>query len=107
MKMIIKKNTWLRLSAIPHGWGSGYVIIPKGHPAYGKDYADIPVYVHGGLTFAEPANALNWKEIKKEDKEGWVVGFDTSHHNDNMLNWNKTAVEAETKSLKLQLEALS
>ena len=34
------------------GWGNGYVRIPEGHPYYEKTYDDIPVSVHGGLTFS-------------------------------------------------------
>lgn len=30
----------------------GYVGVPEGHPAYGKDYDTVDVLVHGGLTFA-------------------------------------------------------
>lgn len=29
-----------------------YVGVPEGHPLAGKDYDDIPLGVHGGLTFA-------------------------------------------------------
>ena len=30
----------------------GYVGVPAGHPAHGKDYDDVDVSVHGGLTFS-------------------------------------------------------
>lgn len=30
----------------------GYVGVPPGHPWHGKDYGDLPVDVHGSLTFA-------------------------------------------------------
>ena len=106
MKTFIRKNDWLPYC--PHGWGNGYVIIPKGHPYHGKHYDDIPVDVHGGLTFAEPANALSdWADITEEDKEGWVVGFDTAHYGDSLSNWNKIAVANETKELAKQLKKLA
>ena len=35
------------------GHRCGYTRIPPGHPWHGKDYDDIDVDVHGGLTFAE------------------------------------------------------
>jgi hypothetical protein len=31
----------------------GYVGVPGGHPFHGKGYDDLPVVVHGGLTFAD------------------------------------------------------
>jgi hypothetical protein len=31
----------------------GYVAVPPGHSAYGKDYDEVPVEVHGGLTYAD------------------------------------------------------
>ena len=53
----------------------GYVVVPKGHPAFGEADADIDV--HGGLTYARA----------KDD--GWCFGFDTSHA------WDRTpAIEA-------------
>jgi len=55
-----------------HGQLNGYVAIPKGHEMWGKGYDDIPVEVHGGLTYAS--------EDEKTDE--WVVGFDCNHYND-------------------------
>ena len=105
MKTFIRKIDWLPFT--PHGWGNGYVIIPKGHPYHGKSYGDIPVDVHGGLTFAENANALtDWPEITEKDKEGWVVGFDTAHYDDSISNWSRIAVIKETRRLAKQLKQL-
>ena len=101
MKIFVKKITWLR--GINTGWGNGYVVIPKGHPLHGKSYDDINVDVHGGLTFASSANDLEWNEITKKDKEGWIVGFDTAHGEDNLSKWPKKSVERETKRLEKQL----
>lgn len=39
----------------PIGAWCGYVGVPNDHPYYGQPYDDIPVSVHGGLTFAPPA----------------------------------------------------
>ena len=105
MKTIIRKIDWLPYS--PHGWGNGYVIIPKGHPLHGKHYDDIDVEVHGGLTFSESAKELDWPEITENDKEGWVVGFDTAHYSDSLSNWPKEAVQKETRRLAKQLEKLA
>lgn len=52
------------------GMWCGYVFIPKSHPMYGKNYDDVNVEVHGGLTFGEPSD------------EEWVLGFDCGHAGD-------------------------
>lgn len=110
MKTFIKEITWL--DGLDCGFANGYVIIPKGHKAHGLDYDDIKVSVHGGLTFARPINELlevknegvNWDELTNEDKDGWLVGFDTCHVGDNKNNCNKEYVLGEVSSLKSQLE---
>jgi hypothetical protein len=103
----IKENTWL--PGMKHGWGNGYVVIPNGHPMYGKHYGEVPVDVHGGLTFSESVNSVigNFPELTEEMKDGWVFGFDTSHYNDSMERWPKEAVERETENLKSQFVELS
>jgi len=103
MYSFVKENTWL--PGMAHGWGNGYIIIPKGHKLHGKHYDDIEVEVHYGLTFSDPANELNWPEIPEDQKDGWVVGFDTAHARDDINTWPKEAVEAETEKLRLQLES--
>lgn len=104
MKTFLRENTWLNFTTT--GWGNGYVIIPKGHPFHGKSYDDInlDIEVHGGLTFAEPAKEIDWECIDKKDKDGWVVGFDTAHYDDNPDRWTKEAVQSETDRLVEQLK---
>ena len=106
-----KKLNWFTKSLPIHlsnsitGWGNGYVVIPEGHPYYGKHYDDIPVVVHGGLTFSEFAKDLDWKELSMEDLDsGYVVGFDTAHYGDNIINCDENFVVQETLRLKKQLE---
>jgi len=100
MKTFVKRSP-LTGMPMPIGWGNGYVIIPKGHPLHGKDYEDIDINVHGGLTFSESAETLldEWDEISPEDREGWVVGFDTAHYGDDDTTWDYSAVVAETERL--------
>jgi len=87
------------------GWGNGYVVIPKGNPLHGLHYDKINVEVHYGLTFSEPASELSeWPEILPEDKDGWVVGFDTLHSGDTEYKWPEFAVMDEANRLKEQLE---
>lgn len=70
---------------------AGYVRIPEDHPLYKiKDYDEIPVEVHGGLTFAENKPAI-WSLRNEEDIEklelfggkNWLwIGFDCAHYED-------------------------
>ena len=108
MKTFLRQNTWLS-GICEHGWGNGYVIIPKEHPAYGLDYNDIKVSVHGGLTFAKDIADIH-REMPtflpsrfKSLTEGWVVGFDTAHCGDTLWVWSKGTVRSETNRLKRQL----
>ena len=48
------------------GFLCGYIYIPKTHPDFGKDYDDVDVSVHGGLTYADSG----------------CFGFDCGHHGD-------------------------
>jgi len=74
------------------GWGNGYVGLPKWHPWFNLHYDDIPVDIHGGLTYAD-----------FDDETGlWIIGFDTHHHQDNMTNCSFEYVKGETHSLMIQ-----
>jgi hypothetical protein len=54
----------------------GYIALPPNHPYYGEHYDDIPVEVHGGLTFADEGDG------KRRLKGYWWIGFDCGHSND-------------------------
>ena len=45
------------LPFISRGWGNGYVLIPQGHPLYGKFDFYAPEFegleVHGGITYSD------------------------------------------------------
>jgi len=84
---------------IKKGWGNGYVAIPPTHPLYKIDYNELvlDITVHGCLSYSQ------FGDGKNAPKDWWVFGFDTSHYNDNLENWPKEAVEAETKRLFCQL----
>ena len=41
--------------AMPMGHRCGYVTVPDGHPCEGKDYDELDVEVHGGLTYGNGA----------------------------------------------------
>lgn len=86
------------LCAIAKGMSAlnGYVCLPREHPWYGVPYDDVPVDVHGGLTFGpdrpgmaegfkQAATNVGWTGRLPEINEntidrtlGWI-GFDTAH----------------------------
>ena len=52
--------------ATPMGHRCGYVTVPEGHPCADKEYNDLRVNVHGGLTYSD----------------GRKFGFDCAHFYD-------------------------
>lgn len=116
MRTLLIKNTWLDDSLLPggrklpHGWGNGYVVVPKTHFAHGMSYYALEdllpdLAVHGGLTYA--ASASHFKSTGHDlNSEDWVFGFDTCHYMDSLERWPKEAVEKETDYLLGQLAVL-
>lgn len=106
MKAVIKENTWLTRGFIDFGWGNGYVLIPQGHELHGRNYSDIDVSVHGGLTFSELVDDQIVKNfgLEESDKGAWIVGFDTAHSGDSLKKWPKEAVQDEADRLLEQLK---
>jgi hypothetical protein len=75
----------------PMGNWCGYVGVPPGHPAHGRDYDDVTVDVHGGLTFADTCqnDAPEVEGICHVPEPGrpadvWWLGFDCGHFMDFM-----------------------
>lgn len=61
----------------------GYVALPKSHPYYGKNYDDIPIEVHGGLTYARACQGkICHVPSEGESDDVWWVGFDCAHAGD-------------------------
>lgn len=80
---------------------SGYVVIPEGHPFYQMDYFDIPVEVHGGITFGQtiiPGAAILSDLVGK-----FVIGFDCGHLGDTIEKCNVEYVKRELERLVDQL----
>lgn len=108
-KTAFVKNTWLDhpTLSLPHGWGNGYVIIPKEHPFHGIHYDILNEFVnaHGGLTFSELCDDENKNTFGLEDSDigKWIIGFDTAHHGDSLERWHEGAVVAETDFLLAQV----
>lgn len=54
---------------------TAYVRVPKGHKYYMKDYNDIDIDVHGGLTYSS-------EHLMVTNIEGWFIGWDYAHAGD-------------------------
>lgn len=97
-----REITWL--NGIDHGWGNGYVAVPKYHLLYGVDYSELHcIDIHGGLTYSGIVTSPYGVPEEVIEKEMWVFGFDCAHYGDTQENCPKEFVIAETKSLKEQL----
>jgi hypothetical protein len=75
----------------PMGALCGYVGVNKTHPTYMKNYNDINVDVHGGLTFANICSPNKEHGIchiveEGEDDDVWWLGFDCAHAGDMIPN---------------------
>jgi len=118
MKILVLKNDWLlpkhpmlkdHLHLFQFGWGNGYALIPRGHKLYGKDYDQIPVQAHGGLTFSRflSGKAIKKFGLSKRHLGKWMVGFDTCHFMDTPESCPKEYVIQEARDLAQQLENLN
>ena len=82
MRFIIEKSGTYRehyyvVKFFEDGHRCGYVQVPAKHPFTGKNYTDIPVECHGGLTFKG--------QLSKPDDGtfyGTWIGFDCAHSGD-------------------------
>jgi hypothetical protein len=86
------------------GWGNGYAVIPPGHPLFGQENPDLNV--HGGITWSASVGDVDWPELLPEERNCWVVGFDTAHAFDTPERCDRAYVENEAKRLAEQLEAM-
>ena len=111
---MVKKNYSEDFKSIfEYGWGNGYVLLPHNHPFYGRDYNELNIDAHGGLTFGEYFSDtifLEWVEdreiigdVNKENFQKfdkyWMIGFDTNHFGDNENSCSKKYVSNETCSI--------
>ncbi len=54
---------------------TAYIKIPKNHRYYKKDYEEIDVDVHGGLTYSQDYLMTESGKVK-----GWFIGWDYAHY---------------------------
>ena len=76
----------------------GYVLIPAWHWAYEKDYNELFIKCHGGLTYASHS-------LMKIDYPGWWVGFDCAHLGDSEEKQNLEYCINECKNIIDQLDS--
>ena len=94
-----------------NSYRTGYVGISKGSKFYNKDYDEIPVMCHGGLTYGRISvekEGETWLIDKflgatPEDKELYWIGFDCFHVGDDIYNCDLNFVEDELQSIVDQL----
>lgn len=75
----------------------GYVGLPSTHPYYNRDYDEIPVRVHGGLTFA--AESLRRLQLALCSPIWWI-GFDCGHGGDYIPRWTIAQPGDEYRTLE-------
>lgn len=103
MKTAIRKIDWLHSETWYWNW---YVAIPPWHKYHWIDYYDIPVEVHGWLTFSTLMNETygeKWSEFRHFPNWYWIIWFDTAHYWDTKENCNREYVLSEIESLVKQL----
>lgn len=96
------------------GFLCGYVAVTEGHPAFQKDYNDVDVNVHGGLTYADfcqENGKICHVPLPGRPHKVWWLGFDCAH------GWDiprlggtlkdETYVKAECESLAKQLKEMA
>lgn len=94
---------WYNLDCFLHrnqmgGW-CGYVGVPRKHPAFGHDYNEVPVSVHGGLTYADKC----WGHLCHAGPGArWWLGFDCGHSMDLL-----PGMEANMKIIRAKFPELS
>lgn len=77
-----------RRAEVSGAW-CGYVAVPPGHPWFEKNYDEVEVYVHWGLTYAGHCNGPICHLPKPGEPDNvWWLGFDCAHCDDLMPGMN-------------------
>lgn len=56
---------------------TAYVKVPIAHQFHGKNYENVEIEVHGGLTYSDST-----LRIRNDDLKGWWFGWDYAHFGD-------------------------
>ena len=113
-KVILDKGFFKDYEYIILSLGShpcAYVCIDSNNPFYNQDYDDIPIDVHGGLTFADNTlyRVLQYSEKYKCDtlqtiKRDWIIGWDYGHYGDYNKILDPTGIKYTTQAIKNEVE---
>ena len=108
--MRVITNKVKRRASYYRGESNGYLVIDdKTHPWFGKEFDEIDIEVHGGLTFSSEVTEdliSRCEELTSEDIGSWMIGFHTSHLYDTYALWpdDEVRMHAELYLLKPALE---
>ena len=58
-----------------------YIELPENHKYYGKDYNDIPIDCHGGLTYSS-GDGIIFPTSDEHHRNGYWIGWDYAHYTD-------------------------
>jgi hypothetical protein len=98
----------------------GYVAVPPGHPLHGRDFGDLDLSCHGGLTYGAACRGdVCHKPAPGEPDNVWWFGFDCAHSRDLVPSFqvhfpmpvpvtyrDMAYVKGEVEELAVQLAAL-
>lgn len=88
-----------------------YIELTKEHKYYGKDYDDIPIECHGGLTYSSNKGII-FPKNNENHREGFWIGWDYAHCDDYMIwygghygtkKWTTEEIFEEVKNVIYQL----
>ncbi len=85
-----------------HGWGNGYVVIPKWHRLYSVPIDELELFAHGSITWSDyiAPGEWEWREgLTPNDLDKRIIGFDTGHAWDTIEDWPKERVQLEANKL--------
>jgi hypothetical protein len=71
-------RTFLEGMSNNDNWWCSYVVLPENHTMKNRNYNDVKVDCHGGLTYAGKFHIKKSKNFGK-----WAIGCDFAHYNDN------------------------
>ena len=78
---------------------TAYIEIPKGHLLYAKNYNEIDIDVHGGLTYSD-------NHLQILENGNWFIGWDYAHFYDYMPLYDEIIDESGIKLKKWTTEEI-
>lgn len=78
-----------------------YILLDKKNPFYYQHYDDIPLDVHGGLTYSSKEHYLI------DNKGKWIIGWDYAHYGDKFGNRTWSCGDHTWKTKELIKECIN